>query len=168
MDGDFVTFYRLIDDGTLVRGDRVTAPGWVLTPETRGQFTFPHDGWWWFDTLAEAVQALNPQQLAFDEPDDFDPTVAARIALRRLSRQTAAMRPRLEAMHERNVVDLDRLAALVEQIDALLAVTPTTLAGVRGQTQDVARGLKAFAGFMRSGIAQDQAFIAAELAALRD
>lgn len=50
-------FYKFQDD-VLLSGRVVTAPTFELTAETRGDFTYPVDGWYWFDSEEEAVAAL--------------------------------------------------------------------------------------------------------------
>lgn len=43
------------DNSSLIIGDNfVYAPTFILTKETKGEFTYPIDGWYWFDTIEEA------------------------------------------------------------------------------------------------------------------
>lgn len=47
----------------------VYAPGFTLTIDTRGDFTYPRDGWYWFDTLQAAQRHFG---LPSPEPDGTD------------------------------------------------------------------------------------------------
>lgn len=43
------------DNGSLIVGDNfVYAPTFTLTKETKDEFTYPIDGWYWFDNIDEA------------------------------------------------------------------------------------------------------------------
>jgi hypothetical protein len=46
-------FYKYQDD-VLLSGNVVTTPTFELTIETRGEFSYPVDGWVWFETEEEA------------------------------------------------------------------------------------------------------------------
>lgn len=51
-----MAFYKLDGDGaTLLCGENfVYSPVVTLTKETKDEFTYPQDGWYWFDTEDEA------------------------------------------------------------------------------------------------------------------
>ena len=51
-------FYKYQDD-TLLFGCVVTAPTFELTIETKNDFQYPVDNWYWFDTLEEAEKFFN-------------------------------------------------------------------------------------------------------------
>ena len=47
------------DEGQLLAAiERVSGPDFELRVELRDQYTYPVDGWFWFDTEAEARAAL--------------------------------------------------------------------------------------------------------------
>lgn len=46
-------FYK-IDGGELLYGLHIVAPTFTLTAETRADFSFPLDGWYWFNSEEEA------------------------------------------------------------------------------------------------------------------
>ena len=57
-------FYKF-DNGQLISGNMVTAPSYILVTEERANYTYPVDGWHWFDTDAQAqvlLMDLNPKQ----------------------------------------------------------------------------------------------------------
>jgi len=53
-----MAFYKRDGEELLVAPNFVRGPGFDLFAETRGQNTYPVDGWYWFDTLDEAMLAL--------------------------------------------------------------------------------------------------------------
>jgi len=42
-------FYKLSEDTVLYAPNFVDAPSFLLTKETKDKFTYPMDGWYWFD-----------------------------------------------------------------------------------------------------------------------
>lgn len=46
-------FFKYQDD-VLLNGKVVTTPTFELTLETKNNFTYPIDGWYWFDTIEQA------------------------------------------------------------------------------------------------------------------
>lgn len=54
-------FYKL-DSGVLLFGRVVTSPNFELTTETKDNFQYPQDGWYWFETKEEAELFFNIQQ----------------------------------------------------------------------------------------------------------
>ena len=54
-------FYRLTDEDTLYYGQAdIYGPGFELKRDGHDNLTYPIEGWWWFDTRAEARAALLP------------------------------------------------------------------------------------------------------------
>jgi hypothetical protein len=51
-------FYKL-DDGGLLYGKVVFGPTYILVEEDHAGYTYPVDGWYWFDTEAEARAFFN-------------------------------------------------------------------------------------------------------------
>jgi hypothetical protein len=51
-------FYKYQDD-TLLFGRVVTAPTFELTIETKNDFEYPVDNWYWFDSIDEANVFFN-------------------------------------------------------------------------------------------------------------
>lgn len=47
-------FYRLTDEGNLDHAGVISAPDYELSVETKDNFTYPKDGWYWFDTETAA------------------------------------------------------------------------------------------------------------------
>jgi hypothetical protein len=50
-------FYKL-ENGSLLSGDLITAPDFVLIAEDKDGYDYPVDGWMWFDTEEEAKLTL--------------------------------------------------------------------------------------------------------------
>jgi hypothetical protein len=46
---------------SLYCGNIVTTPDFELTLDTRSNFQYPKDGWYWFDTIEEARIFFNTQ-----------------------------------------------------------------------------------------------------------
>ena len=46
-------FYKL-DNDSLLCGEVINSPIVTLTKETKDEFTYPQDGWYWFETEDEA------------------------------------------------------------------------------------------------------------------
>jgi hypothetical protein len=60
MPDDTSGFYKL--DGTLLYGhDAVYGPDFTLLRETHDHHTYPTDGWYWFDSEAEALAFFEQQ-----------------------------------------------------------------------------------------------------------
>ena len=49
-------FYKKEENEILNGGDIVSTPSVILTAGANGEFTYPQDGWYWFDTFDEALQ----------------------------------------------------------------------------------------------------------------
>ncbi len=49
-------FYKLDDKGNLLAGNRIFGPGLSLLEEQKDEYTYPIEGWWWFDTEEEALR----------------------------------------------------------------------------------------------------------------
>lgn len=58
-----MSFYKKTTEELLVAPNFVRGPGFDLFAEQRAEYTYPVDGWYWFDTLDEAIAAFakNPQ-----------------------------------------------------------------------------------------------------------
>jgi len=56
--GGYMPFYKREDEQLLVGGTMVRTPNVTLTVGTKDQYTYPQDGWYWFDTLDEAMSKL--------------------------------------------------------------------------------------------------------------
>lgn len=48
-------FYKKEENEILNGGDTVSTPSVVLTASAKDEFTYPQDGWYWFDTFDEAL-----------------------------------------------------------------------------------------------------------------
>lgn len=48
-------FYKREENEILNGGDTVSTPSGILTAGTKDEFTYPQDGWYWFDTFDEAL-----------------------------------------------------------------------------------------------------------------
>ena len=54
-----MSFYKL-DDGMLFEGpNAVYAPTFTLLKEDKDIYTYPIDGWWWFNSEEEAREFFN-------------------------------------------------------------------------------------------------------------
>lgn len=51
-------FYKRQDEELLVAPNFVHAPNYSLTAEDKDEYTYPADGWYWFDSLDAAMSAL--------------------------------------------------------------------------------------------------------------
>lgn len=49
-------FYKKEENEILNGGDTVSTPSVILTAGAKDEFTYPQDGWYWFDTFDEALQ----------------------------------------------------------------------------------------------------------------
>jgi len=52
-------FYKILNDELWHAPNAIYSPSYTLTKENRGEFNLPHDGWYWFDTEAEAKTYFN-------------------------------------------------------------------------------------------------------------
>ena len=57
-----MAFYKREGEDLQIAPNFVYAPGYTLEKETREENTYPVDGWYWFDTLDEALASL-PRQV---------------------------------------------------------------------------------------------------------
>jgi hypothetical protein len=63
-------FYKKTDDGELVYGpNAVHAPGFTLLKEKRETYNYPVDGWYWFDSEAEAREFLGVPEVDKNEKE---------------------------------------------------------------------------------------------------
>lgn len=51
-------FYKVDDNGEVLWGQTVRSATITLTPATRNNFTYPQEGWYWFDDEDAAMQGL--------------------------------------------------------------------------------------------------------------
>lgn len=51
-------FYKL-DGGELLVGNTVIAPEFTLTIETKDSYSYPMDGWYWFESETQAREFFN-------------------------------------------------------------------------------------------------------------
>ena len=49
-------FYKKDEENLINGGDVVSSPLITLTKETKDNYTYPQDGWYWFDSFDEALQ----------------------------------------------------------------------------------------------------------------
>ncbi len=63
-------FYKR-DGASLLDGQTVAGPSYFLTEETRQQFTYPVDGWYWFASLDTAMVglALGPDEVTIRQAE---------------------------------------------------------------------------------------------------
>lgn len=61
-------FYKLQDDGDLVYGIMITGPDFHLIADDHTAYTYPIEGWWWFEDETQARAALGLPPLP--TPDD--------------------------------------------------------------------------------------------------
>lgn len=52
-------FYKKDNEELLVAPNFVLGPGFELRAETKDDHTYPTDGWYWFDTLEDAINGLS-------------------------------------------------------------------------------------------------------------
>lgn len=55
-----MSFYKMDTDILLVADGFVYAPAFTLQADLHETYTYPMDGWYWFDTEEEAHTALDP------------------------------------------------------------------------------------------------------------
>ena len=53
-----MSFYKREDEELLVAPNFVYAPGYTLKAEDKDTYTYPQDGWYWFDTLDDALVGI--------------------------------------------------------------------------------------------------------------
>lgn len=51
-------FYKIDANGEVLWGQTVRSAAITLTPATRNNFTYPQEGWYWFDDEDAAMQGL--------------------------------------------------------------------------------------------------------------
>ena len=49
-------FFKKESEALINGGELISTPHVTLTKETKDEYTYPQDGWYWFDTLDEALQ----------------------------------------------------------------------------------------------------------------
>lgn len=67
-------FYKKESEELIDGGELISTPSVTLTKETKDLYTYPQDGWYWFDTFDEALQffaglklsnSITPRQARF-------------------------------------------------------------------------------------------------------
>lgn len=67
-------FYKKESEELINGGELISTPSVTLTKETKDLYTYPQDGWYWFDTFDEALQffaglklsnSITPRQARF-------------------------------------------------------------------------------------------------------
>ena len=58
MDEDTSGFYKH-ETGVLFTGRKLEHKDWTLTVDNKDSFTLPHDGWQYYDSIADACAAYN-------------------------------------------------------------------------------------------------------------
>jgi hypothetical protein len=71
-----MSFYKRDGEELLVAPSFVRGPGFDLFAETHAENTYPIEGWYWFDTLDEAMAAMQTTSVSISP-------VQAKIALHR-------------------------------------------------------------------------------------
>lgn len=83
-------FYRLKDDNTLDTAGVISTPDYELSVDTKDNFTYPKDEWYWFDTESKAksffdigpqVVSMRQARLALLQQDLLDQVEAAVAAM---------------------------------------------------------------------------------------
>lgn len=55
-----MSFFKLNDNGTIIECPLfVCSPDYTLIADEHASYTYPVDGWYWYDTADEAASALN-------------------------------------------------------------------------------------------------------------
>jgi hypothetical protein len=55
-------FYKLLENQSLTFGPCVISAEYELLTEFKDSYTYPVDGWYWFDTLEEANAYFTPNE----------------------------------------------------------------------------------------------------------
>lgn len=58
-----MAFYKRINEEIQIANEAVYGPDFTLTTDTHEDFTYPVDGWYWYDTLDEALDKLPRQSM---------------------------------------------------------------------------------------------------------
>lgn len=120
-------FYKRDGEEVLLAPNGVEGPGYTLTEETRDEYTYPVDGWYWFSDLDAAlngipresdgnVVTMRQARLALFDAGLLDDVEAAVATLD----ETA----RIEWEYASTV---DRNSALVQSLSNVLGITDTQL-----------------------------------------
>ena len=64
-------FYKLDGEELLHAPNRVTAPDFTLVKEDRDTYTYPRDGWSWYNTLEDACEAMSLDINMYIEDDEL-------------------------------------------------------------------------------------------------
>lgn len=126
------------ESGQVVSADFVTGDGFDLNPANHAEYAFPVDGWYWFESLDDAINAFangpNPQQsitmrqcrlqlLAIGLLDSVDAAIAAIPDA--IQRRAAQIEWEYAATVERNSPWVQNLAVALglndAQLDSLFA-----------------------------------------------
>lgn len=54
-------FYKQLEDNTISYGQFVHNANYILDYQFKDTYSFPIDGWYWFDTVVEAEQYFKVQ-----------------------------------------------------------------------------------------------------------
>lgn len=54
-------FYKQLEDGSITYGQFVHSQQYILDYHYKDNYTFPVDGWYWFNTVVEAEQYFKVQ-----------------------------------------------------------------------------------------------------------
>jgi phosphoglycerate-specific signal transduction histidine kinase len=124
-------FYKLDENATLQTANQVFAPEITLVEEDKNLYTYPQYGWYWFENLEQAVEALKLKVISIEnsntEATEPDNKYITKLAFR--NRFTNAEKLALYTAAESNVqlkVFLDDLAAATF-VDL---TRPDTIAGI--------------------------------------
>jgi hypothetical protein len=106
-------FYRVADGEIQAALGNVHAPEYTLLTADKDTYTYPVDGWYWFDSYAKALQELttNPRRitrLAFLSRFTDAEAITIDLASQGATVQAASMRRYLSKVNTATYIDLDR------------------------------------------------------------
>lgn len=120
-----MAFYKMTEGGLLCAPNFVHAPGYSLVAESKDAYTYPADGWYWFDTQAAAESFF----AAAAAP--IPPTAITKLAFRQ--RFTAAERVAME------IAQLDDATATMQARQAAAALRASSADLQASKYVDLAR-----------------------------
>lgn len=62
--------YYKVDNNELLQGETICSPIVTLTKKTKDEFTYPQDGWYWFDLEDEAYSFFGLEKEVENEYQD--------------------------------------------------------------------------------------------------
>lgn len=122
-----MAFYKLQDKQLQVAPNFVKAPDYELNADDKDTYTYPVDGWYWFDTDEDAISGIKPVT-------NTVPMWAARVAL-----EQAGYKPTIDQALANDIVARNKweYATVVDRNDKLIADMQALLGLTNAQVDEL-------------------------------